>query len=228
MKTNFTSVCSLLFLLCPFFFLQAQGTSEDLKVQLSEIMTMWPGTYNNSKQIDSVLNKGGDVWRLDDSGKDGYLHVQSHYIALDVPEIGEHVLYVEEYRDLKPEATYRQRIYTLDMDSTGTQLRVKMWPFKDKKKYVGAWNDPKLLAMITKEDISAYPDICDLLVEKTEKGYLMSMNGSDCTFGTKTFNYQVLLTKDVFSYRDKITNAETNEVISTAANYVFHNLDRIE
>ena len=82
--------------------------------------------------------------------------------------------------------------------------------------------------MITKEDISAYPDICDLLVEKTEKGYLMSMNGSDCTFGTKTFTYQVLLTKDVFSYRDKITNAETNEVISTAANYVFHNLDRIE
>ena len=56
----------------------------------------------------------------------------------------------------------------------------------------------------------------------------MKMNGKDCTFGTKTFNYEVMLSEDVFAYRDKITDKDTDSVISTAANYAFHDLNRIE
>ncbi|WP_350291547.1 CpcT/CpeT family chromophore lyase [uncultured Croceitalea sp.] len=196
--------------------------------QIDEIMNMWPGTYNNDKQIAEVESNGDKVWRLDDSGEDGWLHLQSHYIKLNAPTIGENVLYVEEYRDHDPSATYRQRIYTIAKDSLGEQIRVKMWPFKDKTKYVGAWENMSILDSLSVEEISAFPDICDLIVKNMDGKYNMKMNGRDCTFGSKTFNYEVMLSEGMFSYRDKITDKETDSVISTAANYAYHNLDLIK
>lgn len=195
--------------------------------QLAEIMNFWPGKYNNDKQIAEVKKAGDDVWLLDGTGKDGWLQIESHYIKIDNPAIGKNVLYVEEYRDHQQDSTYRQRIYTLDIDSTNT-IRVKMWPFKDKKKYVGAWKNPDVLTSLTTEEISAYPDKCDLTVQKEGDTYNMNMNGKDCAFGNSVFNYQVKLTKDVFAYRDKITQLDTGDVVSTAADYAYHNLDRIE
>ncbi len=197
------------------------------EAQLNEIMSFWPGRYNNDQQIIEAQKAGEDIWLLDDTGKNGWLQIESHYIKLNNPTIGENVLYVEEYRDHEPDSIYRQRIYTLNIDSTKT-IRVKMWTFKDKKKYVGAWKNPKVLLNITAKEIRAYPDKCDLIVTKQGDTYTMKMNGMDCAFGDKVFNYQVKLIKDMFSYRDKITELSTGNIISTAAKYAYHNLDKIE
>lgn len=217
-------ICSLLLVSCKAQF----GTITNLESQLNEIVKEWPGTYNNDIQIESIKKEGKDVWLIDDTGKNGYLHLQSHYIKIDKPEIGDHVLYVEEYRDHQPKETYRQRIYTLFIDKESNMIKVKMWPFKDKKKFVGAWNNPDLLKSITKEDVSAYPDFCDMHVKKVGNKYHMAFNGKDCAFGDKCFNYEVLLSKDMFSYRDKITELSSGKIISTAANFAYHNLNRIK
>lgn len=195
--------------------------------QLAEIMNLWPGKYNNDKQIAEIINEGKDVWRFNGEGKGGYLEIESHYIKLDKPTIGNNVLYVEEYRSHQPDSTYRQRIYTLAIDSTNT-IRVKMWPFKDKKKYIGAWKNPAMLDSLTVEEISAFPAICDLIVQKEGDTYNMAMNGKDCAFGDRVFNYGVKLKENMFSYHDKITSLSTGETIETAANFAYHNLDRIK
>ena len=202
------------------------GQMISLSDQLEEIMNYWPGEYSNTAQINKVWEEGGKVWRVDNSGEGGFLHITSHYIRLDRSDIGKNVLYVEEYRDNIPSETYRQRIYTLSVDQENNQIRVKMWPFKDKVKYVGAWKDSDLLSSISVDDINAYPDICDLIVLQQDHKYYMYMNDDDCTFGTKTFNYEVLLEKNVFNYRDKITDSSNNSVTS-AANFAYHKLDRI-
>ncbi len=223
------TITSLFFIISMMVTCYAQNKSLDsLETELNSIMNIWPGKYNNDKQIAKVKEEGGDIWLLDDTGKDGYLQIESHYVKLNNPAIGEHVLYVEEYRDHQPDSTYRQRIYTLTKDDSLNIIRVKMWPFKDKKKYVGAYNNPELLNSITAEEISAYPDKCDLLVKKEDGKFNMYMNGTDCAFGDKCFNYQVLLSENIFSYRDKITKLSTGETVSTAANYAYHDLDRIK
>lgn len=196
-----------------------------LQGHLDMIMDMWPGTYHNGEQITAVEKEGGDVWRVDDSGEGGYLDLTSHYIKLDRPDIGDHVLYVEEYRDGQPDQTYRQRIYTLSVDDKSQIVRVKMYPFKDKEKYIGSWKDLSMLDELSIEGITAFPAICDMLVKPMDGKYYMYMNESDCTFGSKTFNYEVMLSKDLFSYRDKITDSEKNEVTS-AANFSYHHLKR--
>ena len=199
-----------------------------LEDQVKEIMQMWPGSYNNNKQISKAEAAGESVWRADDSGEGGFLNVYSHYIALDRPDIGSNVLYVEEYRDNDPSVTYRQRIYTINVDKVEGKVKVKMWPFKDKKKYIGAYKDLSLLDQLTKEEISAYPDKCDLHVSKNGQKYHMYMNGKECAFGDKYFNYEVMLSKNRFSYRDKIMQLSTDSLLTTAANFAWHSLDAIK
>ncbi len=196
--------------------------------QLTEIMNIWPGTYSNQKQIADLIKKGEDVWRLDDSGKDGFLEIKSHYIKLNRPDIGDHVLYVEEYRDNTPEETYRQRIYTLSVDPATNGVKVKMWPFKDKKKYIGAWKNTGILKDLSVDEISAYPDKCDLSVDRIDGKYHMYMRGKECAFGDKYYNYQVMLSPNVFSFRDKITLLSTDELVSTAGDFQYHDLDRMK
>lgn len=210
--------------LLSFSIMVAQSPEE----QLAEIMSFWPGTYNNDKQIVEAKAAGKDIWLVDDSGKDGFLQITSHYIKLDRPDLGANVLYVEEYRDHDYKNPYRQRIYTLSIDEEANMVKVKMWPFKDKKKYLGAFKDISMLKDLKKEEISAYPDFCDMHVKKEEDGYHMYMNDKDCAFGDKYFSYQVKLTNNMFSYRDKITELSTDKRLTTAADFAYHNLNKIE
>jgi len=203
--------------------------TKTLDAQLKEIMDIWPGVYNNDKQIASAKAKGEDIWEVgeEEKGEGGYLQIQSHYIKIDKSAIGDHVLYVEEYRDHLPEETYRQRIYTLSIDTAANQIKVKMWPFKDKKKYIGAWKNLTLLDSLTVDQISAFPAICDLHVSRIDNKYNMRMHEKDCAFGDKYFSYEVMLSKDMFSYRDKITQLSNDSLLTTAANFTFHDLNRI-
>jgi len=153
-------------------------------------MNIWPGVYNNNQQIITQEKAGDAIWRGDaDNG--GWLNVHSHYIPINKPDIGDNLLYVEEYRDNDPSLAYRQRIYKLTVDSTGNG-RVVMCTFKDKKKYLGAYKDMSMLDSLTAADVGPYPPICDLIISKEDGKYRMKMNGKDCAFGDKYFNYDVL------------------------------------
>jgi len=81
---------------------------------------------------------------------------------------------------------------------------------------------------LTVEEISAFPDICDLFMKKEGDTYNMAMNGKDCAFGDRVFNYGVKLKEGMYSYHDKITSLSTGETIETAADFAYHNLDKIK
>jgi len=157
----------------------------------------------------------------------GWLQLTSHYIPIDKPDIGEHLLYVEEYRDGIVDSTYRQRIYKLHLDSTDTK-RVVMCTFKDKRKYVGACKNISLLDNLTADDISPYPEICDMIVTATADGYTMKMRDKMCEFGGRYFDYKVKLEDDKYFCKDRIVDAETDSVMMTVMDYQWHELDRTD
>lgn len=206
-----------------------------LEKDLEQIMAWWPGSYNNDRQIAAVEqaaaaasgNYTGEVWRADDTGFGGYLHVTSHYFRLDLADIGDHVLYVEEYRDGSPDKIYRQRIYLLSIDEKEQTIRVNLATFKDREKYLGAYKDLSMLEGLTKDDISPFPEVCDLLVEQRGNRYHMKMAHNACAFGGQAFSYEAVVTGDEFWFRDKITRLDDDVIVMTMANYNFHKSDRI-
>lgn len=206
-----------------------------LEQDLQQIMRWWPGTYSNDRQIaeverliaESEGNYTGEVWRVDGSGMGGYLNVTSHYVRLDRPDLGDHVLYVEEYRDGDPSEVYRQRIYTLAIDEQEEVIRVTLSNFKDRQKYRGAYRDISKLDDLTPEGLQAFPPICDLLVEQRGNRYHMPMATDACAFGGQAFAYEAVISGDQFWFRDKITRLEDRVVVMTMANFNFHKSDRL-
>ena len=192
--------------------------------ELPLIIKSWAGVYNNERQVKERSAAGDPVMSLGTDNM-GWLQLTSHYIPIKNPAIGEHLLYVEEYREGIVDSTYRQRIYKLHVDSTDVK-RVVMCTFKDKKKFVGACNDISILDSLTNEDISPYPDICDLIVTTTANGYTMKMEDKKCAFGGRYFDYKVKLEDDKYFCKDRIVDVETDTVMMAVMDYQWHELDR--
>ncbi|GAB5486945.1 MAG: hypothetical protein Pars2KO_05150 [Parasphingorhabdus sp.] len=207
---------------------ESAGTTAVSSAQqdLNTIMQWWNGDYNNDRQLAALAAAGKPIWRADDTGKGGHIEVTSHYRPISLPEFGDHVVYVEETKHGDPENIFRQRIYTLSIDDAD-QVRVKLWYFNDKKKYVGAWKDLSKLNGLTKKDMFPLQDDCDLLVKKQGDKYHMPMADKACVFGKNYFSYQVLLGKNSFWFRDKINAVADDSVVSMAGDYTYHELDKI-
>ncbi|MEM9879622.1 MAG: chromophore lyase CpcT/CpeT [Pseudomonadota bacterium] len=203
------------------------STIDPLAADLETIMSWWPGDYHNDKQIAALVADGKPVWRADDTGKGGHIEVTSHYKVVDLPAFGEHVLYVEETKHGDESLIFRQRIYTLTVDPDMSAIRVKLWYFKDKEKYVGAWRDLSRLADLTPENMSPLKDECDLIVAREGARYHMPMQDKACVFGKNYFSYQVLLGEDSFWFRDKIVRVADDVVVSTAGDFSYHELDKV-
>lgn len=194
---------------------------------LSTIMGWWDGDYQNDEQIARLEAAGKPVWRADGTGEDGHIEVTSHYRRIEMPSFGKHVIYVEETKHGDPNNVFRQRLYTLRVDKDIETVRVKIWNFKDKKKYVGAWRDLSRLDGLAPDDMSSLPDTCDLIAKKQGGEFHMPMHEQDCAFGDRYFSYQVLLGPDSFWFRDKIASTETDEVLESAGKYTYHELRRV-
>lgn len=213
-------------------FAGAGATADDhdnsLKAHVAEIMEWWDGDYNNDEQLAALEALNKPVWREDGSGEGGHIEVTSHYRPVDLPAFGPNVIYVEETKHGDPNNIFRQRIYTLTPDEEIGKVRVKLWYFKDKEKYVGAWKDMTRVASLTPEDMFPLQDECDLLAEKQGKKYHMPMPERDCVFGERYFSYQVLLGPDSFWFRDKIVNLKDETQVESAGAYTYHELNRVE
>ena len=197
-----------------------------LEKDLDTIMAWWHGDYDNDRQLARLMSEGEPIWRADDSGAGGHIEVASHYRRVDLPAFGNHVLYVEETKHGDPANIFRQRIYTLDIDDDTSSIRVKLWYFNDKEKYVGAWEDLDRLGDLAPDAMFALQDECDLIVKRDGERYHMAMMEKACVFGDNYFNYQVLLGADSFWFRDKIVRVEDDVVVSTAGDFTYHELDK--
>jgi len=192
------------------------------------VVDWWQGDYNNDAQIASLQADGAPIWRKDvkEETFGGHLPVTSYYRKVDMPAFGEHVIYLEEFTF--KENKYRQRIYTVIYDKDADTVRVKLWYFKDKTTHAGAWDDLSIIKDLKPEDMSPLPDNCDLYVTQGEGGRLdMKMPKDQCKFGESIFDYQVSLGKDDFWFRDRIVDASTMKVKSTAGSFQYHKLDRV-
>ncbi len=212
-----TAVSSLSMAACGF---APTATPTDLET----IMSWWDGDYDNATQIQSLLANGDPVWRADGSGKGGHIEVTSHYRPIELPAFGDHVIYVEETKHGDPTSIFRQRIYTLAENAD--QVRVKLWYFKDKEAYVGAWRDLDKLADLTPDAMSPLPDNCDLLSKREGTKFHFAMPDKACVFGERYFNYQVLLGADSFWFRDQIVRVADDQVLETAGDFTYHRLER--
>lgn len=200
-----TLVLSLIVLALP---ISAQTFNEqELKGHLRLIMQWWPGEYDNHEQI--VRRSAGSMTA---PVYEPVFRIHSHSIQLDLPELGENILYVEEYLNADPTNISRIRIYKLIVDEPQQAIRIKLYSLKGgHEKFIGARLDPERLAKIKPSDLTPFSDSCDIYMRFEGGQFNGGMELESCGKDA-WFEYQVVLGPDYNWTRDRQINRQTGEV----------------
>ena len=195
-----------------------------LERELEYLMTIWPGDYDNREQLTFDAGVGKT-----DLETGGHLRVHAQIRRVELPAFGDHVLYVEEYKNNDPRSIFRQRLYVLTADEEEKAIRVRLLFFKDGKAYLGAHGDPGRLASLTQDDLSSLEG-CDVFIRRDGDWLAGAMENKACVFGEgdgrRYADYQLRIAQDRYWFRDRSLNAATDEIIEQVADFSWHQLER--
>lgn len=195
-----------------------------LERELETLIAMWPGDYDNREQLgfDAAAGKR-------DLGSGGHLRVHSQIRRVALPALGDHVLYVEEYKNNDSASIFRQRLYVLTADETEQAIRLQLLFFRDGKRYLGAHRDPQLLNALTMADVSTLEG-CDVFIRRAGDWYEGAMKRKSCLFGEgaerRYADYQVRVFQHGYWFRDRQLSAATDQPLEQVADFSWHQLER--
>ena len=187
----------------------AQAFSErELEIHLDLLKQWWQGHYDNHEQI--VRQSGGG---LAEPVFDPIFRLHAVYKSIDLPEVGDHVLYVEEYKNNDPENLYRIRLYNLMPDVASGTIRIQMHAPLDQDKWQGAHADPERLAQITAADFQPFSEACEAYVAFEGSHFRGGMKDRQCQVDSSYFQYDIVIGPDHYWFRDQRRDLETEEVV---------------
>lgn len=194
-------------LIVSMYALSASALSEqDLQVQLDLLMSWWPGDYDNNEQI--VRQSGGG---LSAPVYEPHFRLHAIYRRVEIPALGNHVLYVEEYKNNEPENLYRIRLYSLGIDTESGAIRVKLHAFPDQMNWIGAHQHPERLGALNRQQLRAFSDACDVLLNYEGGQFTGGMQRRACRMRSEQgaaekdayFDYDVAIGEDYYWFRDR-------------------------
>lgn len=204
----------------------AQTTAQpgQLQREIRYLAEVLPGRYDNSEQLSFDASVGKT-----DMENGGHLRVHSQIRRVELPQFGEYVFYVEEYKHNDPTDIFRQRLYTLQVDAGENALRLTLHFFRDGKTYLGAHDDPALLDSLDVDGVMALEG-CDVFIRRDTDWFAGAMKTKTCLFGDgdnrRYSDYQLRVSKQQYWFRDRILSAVTDEPLEEVADFSWHQLER--
>lgn len=143
------------------------------------ILTDWfEGEFDNEEQVWFQADPRSATPERDRQIR---IHV-AHRRLNNLPQLGEHVFYVEEYKDNDPTETIRQRLVIFSSDGSANSIRMQQGFFKAPEQILGAHNSPGKLDDLKTEDVRFLPE-CDVFWQRVADQYEGAMRPKACVFG---------------------------------------------
>ncbi len=138
---------------------------------------------------------------------------------LDLPQFGEHVFYVEEYKNNDPNDLVRQRFVLFSSEGLKGGIRMRQGFFNVPEAARGAQFDPEKLAGLSEEDVF-FLDDCDVFWERSGDQFIGSMRPKACVFGEGEIRrYSV---HDMVLSLDKYWRVDSTRLVSDDSLHVGH------
>lgn len=149
------------------------------------------------------------------------LHVSHRRI--EAPEFGEHVFYVEEYKDADPDAVIRQRLVIFTSDLEAGAIRMQQGFFKEADKYLGSNLDPAPLTNLNADDVF-FIDDCDVFWTRVAGQFQGAMKAKQCVFGEgDERRYSV---HDLYLAQDKYWRVDSTFLVADDSLFVGYPQDK--
>lgn len=181
------------------------------------LASWWPGIYDTSEQL--VFGRAGDATRAEGSE----LRVRTIVARIEVPWLGEHVLYTEEFLHDEPERLRRQVLLRL-APNPGGGVRVRQYTLRDPLAVQHLHRSPRRIAGLRLDDLEAIPG-CDLVLRREVTQFVGGTEGNACRDDgageARYIDYRLLVGEDLYWYRKRRYRVEGNELEDEIAGFTW-------
>ena len=164
--------------LMPVFAQQLYDVPRDPHARDLLILTEWfEGEFDNEEQLWFQADP-----RSETPEEDRHVRLHTMHRRLDLPAFGEHVFYVEEFKNNDPDDLVRQRFVLFSSDGLKGGIRMKQGFFREPERARGAQFDPDKLADLRPDDVFFW-DECDVFWRRVAGQFEGRMQPKACVFG---------------------------------------------
>ncbi|WND03493.1 chromophore lyase CpcT/CpeT [Temperatibacter marinus] len=194
--------------------LEAKDKNSVLDRDFRIMMEWFGGEYDNMEQVyfEGVLKTPADE-------KHGRIH--SIFKRVDLPFLGTHVFYVQQYSDNDPEKIYRQRFYRFTPNYERHVVALEIFSPKDVSQVKDAHLDPSKLDGLTREDVTTLPAGCTVFWRRQANQFIGFMDDKACKVYSPRSKRTLVFSDDLVLTEDQIWIHDRAE--DEAGNYVYGN-----
>lgn len=175
-------------------------TEADLNAQLKLLMQWWPGDFDNNEQI--VRQSGGG---LSEPTNKPFYRLHSEFRRVEIPSLGDNVLYLEEYQNNDPADIARIRLYSISVDMDEKALLVKLHTPLNVDALAGALEAPDRVEQLTAKDVRTFRDPCNIYLRFVGGQFQGGMKKRACTVndGKQWYDYEIVVGPNYYWARDR-------------------------
>ncbi|HEU4626178.1 MAG TPA: CpcT/CpeT family chromophore lyase [Steroidobacteraceae bacterium] len=182
------------------------------------LMQTWPGVRDSSEQLIVSPDRGPATYSDREE-----LRVRTVVARVQVPWLGQRVLYLEEFLHDDPSAIRRQLLLKIEPDGQGAR-RVRAFPytFKNSEHWRQLNRSPRLLRQLKPSDIQA-PDGCDLVLRQEGEQFRGGTIGLDCEDDSKGehvyVDYRMVIGPEIYWYRRRLLRESDDALVEEVMGY---------
>jgi hypothetical protein len=193
---------------------------------VADVAAWWPGRYSTQRQAEADR-----AW-----GNVPELHTVARTISavrLDAPQLGEHVIYFEEFKASEPTIAARQRVTPLVWDEPTKSVRSLQYFFKAGPTYDRKALPAATVAKMTKDDF-IHQAPCDVYFawEPAHGRYKGGMQPRTCEYehpgdGLVYAEFDMILWPDALWYRDRSRRVANHTIRGEIDGFIWLRFDKV-
>ncbi|HTC16038.1 MAG TPA: CpcT/CpeT family chromophore lyase [Steroidobacteraceae bacterium] len=185
----------------------ATADSDDV----SALQRLWSGVRDSNEQVVTSLEHGAQLWPLDSERR-----VRTVVEPVNLPWLGAHVLYLEEFLEDEPQQPRRQLLLRLEAAGEPQHaVRAHPYTFINPRRWPHLNNRPALLATLSFQDLADSVG-CDLLLQRSGEQFQGGTSGRHClelnSGAPRYLDYQLVIGAELYWYRRRVVRQSDGEL----------------
>ncbi|MFT7287280.1 MAG: hypothetical protein ACI87W_001393 [Halieaceae bacterium] len=198
----------------------------DSALMLSQLMQWLPGDYGNQ----AFLLAGRSAAQAADQLIDESQKLTTYIRKVELPLLGEHVLYVEEYRGEGDENLERVRLYSLNLNEQSGSVQMLVTNPNDPQALIGARNNLSRVQTLESDDLTIDNEGCRLSFQARAGEHIVGqMRHQGCRFQSQWVDYEMQVAEGghwvCYSRRQQSDDAITWQLVN---NYPCIHMGRLQ
>ena len=174
----------------------APPTGPSLDQHLDEMLTWFPGVYDNFEQIES--ERAADL----DTGL-RHRHLNHTFYPVAIPGIPGRLLYAQQYQHHDPADLFRQRIYSFEPDAEEDAIRLTIYTPESPGALIDIHLSPDRQAAMDPDDFILKPG-CEVYWKRAADQFEGYLKPKACSYYSMRYETQVYLEETLTLRRDAL------------------------